>query len=278
MMGELTIVVLTRDEERDLPRCLKSLQGWGEVVVLDSGSTDATCEIARGAGARVLSHPFAGFGTQRNWALDYAAIATPWVLFLDADEVATPAFRAAVDSAIAGAGPAVAGFHCCWRTLLGGRWLKRCDSFPKWQFRLLRAGRARFIDSGHGQKEGAVDGETGFVRMPYDHHAFSKGWSHWLEKHNGYSSQEARERLHSEAPARDIFSPDPSRRNRALKPLVSRLPGWPLLRFLHMYLFRLGFIEGRPGLDYCVNMAFYEHLIRLKMDELRVARNPLPPA
>lgn len=262
----LAIIILTRNEAADLPACLAALAGWGQLIVVDSGSTDGTPEIARGAGAAVETHPFASFGEQRNWALDRGALCDgQWVLFLDADEIATPAFRAAVDREIAAAPGEVAGFYCCWKTMLEGQWLRRCDSFPKWQFRLLRRGRARFIDSGHGQKEGAVDGRIGYVREPYLHQAFSKGWSHWLRKHDEYSTLEAADRREARVSWGNLFSADGSVRNRALKPLVSRLPGWPLLRFLHMYVVKGGFLEGRAGLTHSVNMAYYEFLIRLKM-------------
>jgi glycosyltransferase involved in cell wall biosynthesis len=269
MIG-LTVIILTQDEAADLPACAAPLTGWARIVVVDSGSRDNTVAIAKAAGAEVYEHPFASFGEQRNWALDHCGVLPgTWVLFLDADEVATPAFRAAVEQQMAAAGPGAAGFHCCWKTMLGGRWLRRCDSFPKWQFRLLRAGRARFIDSGHGQKEGAVEGAIGYVREPYLHYSFSKGWGQWLRKHNHYATLEAADRVARSATWHDLLASDPSRRNRALKPLVSRLPCWPLLRFLYMYVYKGGFLEGRPGFVYCVNMAYYEFLIRLKMDELR---------
>jgi hypothetical protein len=271
MRDILTTIILTKNEAGDLPRCLAALRGWGQLVVLDSGSDDATREIARAAGARVYLHPFGSFGQQRNWALDQCELDTPWLLFLDADEVATPEFRAAVEAEIAGAPDTVAGFLCCWKTMApDGRWLRRCDSFPKWQFRLLRRGRARFIDSGHGQKEGEIQGELRQLQEPYEHHAFSKGWSHWLDKHNGYATLEAAERLRARARPprwRELFSAHGSQRNRALKPLLSRLPAWPLVRFLHMYFLKGGFSEGRAGLDYCVNLAYYEFLIGLKMRE-----------
>ncbi len=262
----LSILILTRDEERDLPRCLAALEGVGdEVVVVDSGSADRTVEIARDAGARVVSHPFSSFGEQRNWALDDAGLSTEWVLFLDADEVATPAFRAAVEEALRSADGTVAGFYCCWQTMLGERWLRRSDTFPKWQFRLLRRGRARFIDSGHGQKEGEIDGTIGYIREPYLHYAFSKGWEAWWAKHEKYAVQEAADRAARGPSFRHLFSRDPSRRNRALKPLVSRLPGWPLARFLHMYVLKGGFLEGREGFVYSRNIARYEGLIREEM-------------
>ena len=90
--GLLSILILTRNEEENLPRCLAAARGLGELIVLDSGSTDRTVEVARAGGAQVFSHPFEAFGAQRNWALDHCEIATPWVLFLDADEVVTQCF------------------------------------------------------------------------------------------------------------------------------------------------------------------------------------------
>jgi glycosyltransferase involved in cell wall biosynthesis len=276
-MTGLAIIILTYNEAADLPACLRAVAGWGRVIVVDSGSRDATMEIARAAGAQVYAHPFASFGEQRNWALDHCDLSgCGWVLFLDADEIATPEFRQAVEQQTAAAGEEIAGFHCCWKTILEGRWLRRCDSFPKWQFRLLRPGRARFIDSGHGQKEGDVQGEIAFIREPYLHYSFSKGWHPWVRKHNDYSTQEAADRIARQAVWQDLLSRDPSRRNRALKPLVSRLPFWPLLRFLYMYVFKLGFLEGRVGFIYCVNMAYYEFLIRIKMREAKAPSPNLP--
>ena len=269
-MSAPVTIILTKNEAADLPACLCALEGWGRVIVVDSGSTDATTEIARAAGAAVYTHPFAAFGQQRNWALDHCDLSgAEWVLFLDADEMATPEFRTALERETASADGTVAGFYCCWKTLLLGQWLRRCDSFPKWQFRLLRPGRARFIDSGHGQKEGEVDGRLAYLSEPYLHHAFSKGWSHWVRKHNEYSTLEAADRQARGAGVRrrDMLSQNGSVRNRALKPLVSRLPGWPAWRFLHMYLLKRGFLEGRAGWIFCVNMAYYEFLIGLKMRE-----------
>jgi glycosyltransferase involved in cell wall biosynthesis len=263
------VLILTRDEERDLPRCLAALADFGEIVVIDSGSTDRTREIAREAGARVLDHPFQSFGEQRNWALDHAGLTTEWVLFLDADEVATPAFKEAARASMRSADESVAGFYCCWKTMLGERWLRRSDSFPKWQFRLLRRGRARFIDSGHGQKEGEIAGTLSYIREPYLHYAFSKGWEAWWQKHEKYAAQEAQDRAARAVSWSDLVARDPSRRNRALKPLVSRLPGWPFVRFLHMYVLKGGFLEGREAFTYSRNIARYEAMIRAKMAAAR---------
>ena len=269
MPDSLTIIVLTHNEADNISRCLESINGFGGIVVVDSGSDDGTQQIAGDSGTRVYDHPFAGFGQQRNWAIENCEPKREWILFLDADEVASSEFRRAVEIAIQNAADSIAGFYCCWKMMLDSRWLRRSDSFPKWQLRIVRRGRADFVDSGHGQKEGRVDGELGYVREPYLHYALSKGWEAWWAKHNQYADEEATDRLSRAASLAELLSRDSSRRNRALKPILSRIPGWPLLRFLHMYVLKRGFLEGREGFAYCASMGWYEQLIRAKMRSLR---------
>ena len=264
----ISVVILTKNEELDLPKCLRSMNWTDDVHVLDSGSTDATVEVAQQYGAKVLVNAFSTFGKQRNYALDTMYLKYDWVLFLDADEVVTEEFKAALLMAINLAKDDVAGFYCCWKMMLENRWLKHCDNFPKWQFRLLRKGRARFTDFGHGQKEGDVTGRIEYIREPYIHYGFSKGWFQWIERHNKYSSQEAVSRLTTCPPIKNIFTRHGSIRNPALKSWLSKLPGWPLLRFYQAYFLNLGFLEGVPGFIYCVNMGYYEFLIQIKMREL----------
>jgi glycosyltransferase involved in cell wall biosynthesis len=273
----ISVVILTQNEERDLPKCLDSLRWCDDVHVVDSGSSDKTISIAQVHGAHVYHHPFASFGDQRNWALDHCAVKHVWILFLDADEVANGDFVKAMTKAVLEAAPSTAGFYCCWKLIYEDRWLKRCDSFPKWQFRLMRKGLARFTDFGHGQKEAEVKGPIQYLPVPYDHYALSKGMTHWLERHNRYSTLEAAVRLDAPIVWGNVFSSHGSKRNQALKPLVSRLPGWPLMRFFITYILCLGFLEGRPGFVYCANLAYYEFVIRIKMREKKAAERRLQP-
>ena len=265
----ISVAILTMNEEADLPACLESISWCDDVHVIDSGSTDATVSIAQAAGARVHFNRFDSFGKQRNWALANCPFRYEWILFLDADECSTPEFQRALSAAVATVPETTAGFYLCWKMILDGKWLKRCDSFRKWQFRLLRLGRANFADFGHGQKEFNVAGEIEYIREPYLHFAFSKGWSRWIDRHNRYSDLEAAERLGTQISWRQICSAHGSIRNKALKPLVSKLPGWPFAAFCIRYFLKFGFLEGRPGFIYCVNMAYYEFLIQIKMKDLR---------
>jgi len=264
----VSAIILTRNEAPDLPECLESIAWIDDRIVVDSGSADETVAIAEKHGARVLRNEFQSFAQQRNWALDNGSPKYDWVLFLDADERCTRAFENAVTAKINLAQADVAGFYCCWKLMCDGVWLKRCDSFPKWQLRLMRKGRARFVDFGHGQKEGAVDGRLDYIHEPYLHFPMSKGMDRWWKRHERYAEQEAAARAVKKVDWKNIFSAHGSTRNRALKPLVSRIPGWPALRFAWPYFFRFGFLEGRAGFNYCRHMARYERLIQMKMKEM----------
>lgn len=265
----VSVIILTQNEEQDLPKCLSSLFWTNDVHILDSGSTDNTVEIAREYGCTVSFNEFKSFGNQRNYALDNLPLKNNWILFLDADEVVTPKFRHNIIQSITLAGEDVAGFYCCWKMMLEDKWLKRCDNFPKWQFRILKKGKARFTDFGHGQKEGKVEGKIEFIKEPYLHYSFSKGWTQWMERHNKYSSLEARDRIEKRPSLNNVFSRNSSKRNPALKSRLSNLPGWPFLRFLQAYVLNGGFLEGTPGFIYCTNMAYHEFLISIKMREIR---------
>jgi glycosyltransferase involved in cell wall biosynthesis len=274
----ISVVILTKNEEHDLPACLHALAWCNDIYVLDSGSTDKTRAIAQQFGAKVRVNYFESFGKQRNVALDHFSFLYEWVLFIDADEIVTPRFRVAMQKAVKKAGSDVAGFYCCWKMMMEGRWLKHCDNFPKWQFRLLKTGMARFTDFGHGQKEKLLGGRIEYIKEPYLHYGFSKGWAHWVERHNRYSGQEAMARLANRPSLRNIFSAHGSIRNPALKSWLGRIPGWPLLRFCHAYFLNLGFTEGMPGFIYCANIAWYEFLIQVKMRELKKGKRPPQPA
>jgi len=268
----VSVVILTKNEEQDLPACLDSLAWCRDVHVVDSGSSDRTVEIAQKYGATLSPNAFKSFGQQRNWAIDHCAVKHEWILFLDADERSTPEFMSAVKAAVGSASAGVAGFYCCWKMMLGERWLKRSDNFPKWQFRLFRKGRARFIDVGHGQKEGEVDGRIEYIREPYLHYAFSRGWDVWTERHRKYARQEAEERSGKSLKLQDLVSPHGSKRNPAIKLLLGKLPGWPQFRFFYSYVLKGGWLEGREGLIYCRKIMWYEQQTQREMSRLKGGR------
>jgi hypothetical protein len=165
-------------------------------------------------------------------------------------------------------------FRVASKMMFMGRWLKYSGMYPWYQVRLGRRAALRFVQVGHGQREALPPERIGTLREPLLHYSFSKGLADWIEKHNRYSTAEARHAV-AEAGARvewgALFGRDGVRRKRALKALFRHLPCRPTLRFLYMYVFRLGFLDGRAGLIYCRLLRWYESMIVLKTEELRRA-------
>lgn len=273
-----SVLILTLNEERDLPRCLASVQDCDDLVVLDSGSTDRTAAIATAAGARVFARPFDNFAGQRNHAQRAIAFRHPWIFHLDADEQMTPALAAECRTASARAD--LDGFLVAPKMIFHGRWIPRCTDYPAYQARFVRAPQFEFIQVGHGQRE-APHMRLGLLRENYLHDLSSGGDGEWLAKHRRYAAAEAAEHLRADAaapmPWGDLFAGDRLLRRRALKRLSYRLPLRPALRFLYQYVLRRGFLDGRPGLRYCLLLRQYE---RFALDEFRrlrrTAGSPLP--
>ena len=203
------------------------LRWCDDVHIVDSGSQDNTAATATAAGAAVSVNPFQSFGQQRNWALDHCPLKHDWVLFLDADERITPALLAELADKTAHAPDSIAGYYCCWALMLGERWLKRADNFPKWQFRLLRRGRARFTDFGHGQKEDRVDGEIGYIKEPYLHYAFGGRLGGLGKAPPQYAKQEAAARLASDVRSHGYSPATPRAATRRSKNSSAACPAGP---------------------------------------------------
>lgn len=267
----VTAVVIAKNEAANIPRCLAALAWCDEVVVVDDHSTDETVDLAESEGARVLTHRFESFAAQRNWALIEGQLRNEWVLMLDADEVSTPEFAAAVTTAVRGAAADVVAFRTCRKTMFLGRWLQYSDGFPVWIMRLVRSGQALFENAGHGEVPvPRLSGGIGTIHEPFLHYPFSKGLSDWLQRHIKYAEREAHgelEQLHGGRLA-DLFSLRGDQRRRGLRSLSRRLPGRPALRFLYQYLFKWGFLEGQAGLTFSMLMACYEAMIIAKRIEL----------
>lgn len=268
----VSAIILTYNEKENIASCLQSLDWVDDVILVDSRSEDETVAIARKIrpDVRIYQNGFEDFGQQRNWALDCTSPKNPWVLFLDADEEATPIFRDAI-LAVTSKQDACVGYYLTYRNMFLGRWLKYSTFYPSWQLRLLQQGQVRFRREGHGQRE-VTDGPLGYVREPYNHFPFRKGLTHWLARHNHYSCTESLllDRLREEPLAlRDLFSRDSLIRRRCAKRLGAHVWCRPAIRFLYTYVFRRGFMDGVPGFIFCRLMAQYEFQLWAKMKEAK---------
>lgn len=269
----VSVLILTLNEEANIGRCMASVDWSDDIVVLDSLSGDGTADTARRLGARVFSRAFDDFAGQRNYALDHIDFTHEWILHLDADEVVTVELREELAAAIGS--ELFAAYRLAGKLMFDGRWLRFSGMYPVYQVRLGRKDALRFTQAGHGQREAIDAALVGTLQQPYLHFGFSKGLTDWLERHNRYSTAEARrnvaERGAGAAGLSGLFAMERTERRRALKSLTSRLPFRPFLRFAYMYLLRLGFLDGFAGWTYCRLMADYEYWIVLKERELRRA-------
>lgn len=266
-----SILILTKNEEANVGDCLNSVAWCDDVVVLDSRSTDRTREIASAHGARVFEREFDDFGGQRNHALDNIEFRHPWVFHLDADERFNEALRVECEQAIEA--DCRSAYSVPNRLIFLGKWIKHSSQYPYPQVRLLKVGEVKFAKSGHGQREDRAERGVGHLKTPYDHLNFSKGIADWVERHNRYSTEEAREAAllcEGAIPVADLFAGDAMVRKRALKRLHARLPARWLVKFVYLYVVRLGFLDGYPGFAYCMLNGFYDLMISVKIEEMKL--------
>jgi glycosyltransferase involved in cell wall biosynthesis len=266
----ISVVILTRNEEQDLPDCLASVAWSDDVHVFDSESSDRTVEIAVAHGATVTRRTFDGYASQRNAAMQLP-FKHAWVFVLDADERPTPELAAEMQSAVAVAPVNVAGFRMRRRDFLWGTWLKHAQITP-FYVRLLRVGFAHYIRDINEIVE--VSGLISELRSPLDHFAFSKGLSHWVTKHNAYSSREAEllangDAVHGASLSQALFARNFHERRVAQKAIFYELPGRPLIKWVYMMFVRGAILDGQAGVMYATLHAFYEYLIEVKCREIR---------
>jgi hypothetical protein len=159
------------------------------------------------------------------------------------------------------------------KLMFHGKFLRHAGLFPWYQVRLGRRGKLRFTQVGHGQREQLPSHTIGTLKNSLLHFPFEKGFDDWIEKHNRYSTAEARQNIYGYAdddvPILDLLSIATDRRRRAAKKIFRRLPCRATIRFIYMYLFRGGILDGKAGFTYCRLLAWYEWLIVLKEREIR---------
>ncbi len=273
----ISVIILTHNEEQDLPGCLDSVAWCDDIHILDSGSTDRTTEIARQHGATVTTRRFDTYAAQRNASL-LLPFRHPWVLVLDADERPTAELCAEMLPAVADAPAQVSGFRIRRRDFLWGTWLKHAQMTP-YYVRLLRVGHAHYTRDVNEIIE--VHGDVRELHSAFDHLAFSKGISHWVAKHNAYSSKEAEllakgKATHGASLYQALFARNFHERRVAQKAIFYKLPARPLIKWCYMMFVRGALLDGPAGVMYTTLQSFYEFLIEVKHQELLRRREGKP--
>ena len=273
----ISVLVLTKNEEQDLPGCLQSVAWSDDIIVFDSCSTDQTQGIARHHGARVVERPFDNWASHQTWGLRNIAFRYPWVFYIDADERLTPEAAREIQSISSLLEPDAVAYRIRRRDFFQGRQLKHVQTSP-WYIRFFRP---EFV---HYERLvnpiTVVDGPIADLTHPLDHYPFSKGLSHWIARHNSYSTLEAQQiienRRNSEpfSLSAAFFESDFNRRRFHQKELFYRLPARPLIKFLLLYGLKRGFLDGGPGFTYALLQSIYELFIVLKVQELELNQAP----
>ncbi len=275
----VSVIVAARNEEKNLPRCLESLREIGEIYVIDSQSTDATPEIARTFGAKVVQfHYQGGWPKKRQWAMENLPLQNDWILLVDADEALTPELADEIRRAIQT--PGANGYYVSLQMHFLGRVLRHGDA-DFWKLALFRRNQGRYEcrlreqDMSMADMEIhehiVVDGSTRSLKNSLIHHNV-ESLSRYIQKHDEYSNWEARVLLQGEQSPGELtpsLSGTQAQRRRWLKKRLYALPGSPVLLFFYRYFLRLGFLDGIPGLIYCGFQAIQMFHTKAKIYELR---------
>lgn len=235
----LSVAIITFNEEANMVRTLNSVKAIAEeIIVVDSGSTDATLPLAQAHGAKVFVEPWKGFALQKNSAL--AKATGDWILSLDADEEVSPELAESIAQLLrSDTPPAFEGYRMNRRNIYFGKWLKRCGYYPDPKLRLIKRGAAEF-ELRPVHEDMKMAGKKGHLKGDLLHHAY-RNFTDFIEHQNRYSSLGA-EMVVAKHKVGFSFV------NIVLRPLV---------RFIYNYFFRLGFLDGREGLLVLANHAMY---------------------
>ena len=276
-MAPITAIILTRNEQVHLQRCIDSLRPCvSRIYVIDSGSTDQTLQIARAAGAEVFENAWVNHAVQFNWAIDHCPIDTPWVLRLDADEIITPELAAEINDRLPTLSEETTGVCFKRRVHFMGRWIRHGGYYPTILLRLFRTGAGRseqrWMDEHITLQRGS---SIVFNHDIIDENLNDLTW--WTDKHNRYATREAVDLLCTrhglqldDAP---LVSSAQAKLKRWLKERIyARAPMMmrPMMYFLYRYFLRLGILDGAPGLIFHTLQGFwYRFLVDAKIYELQ---------
>ncbi len=275
----ISVLIPIRNEAGNLPRCLDSIRWADEIFVVDSQSTDDSAAIARSYGAQVVQFEFNGtWPKKKNWALESLSFRHPWVFILDADEELTPDAEKEFADVVANAESKVVGYWLNRRFHFMGKWLRHAY-YPNWNLRLFQHRLGRYeqltsVDTASGDNEVhehvIVQGETGRLKTEMNHFAFPSV-EVFVEKHNRYSNWEARVALerYLRAGASTALQHEEVGFRRRLKLLSHRLPFRSTLRFLYIYIWQRGFLDGIEGYYFARLHGVYEFLCVAKTFELK---------
>lgn len=277
-MNDITVIILTKNEEANIKRCILSVKEVAaRIIVVDSGSTDKTCDIAKEVGAEVVVHPFTTHGKQFNWALDTLDIKTKWVFRLDADEEVTPELRREIcEECIAHADDNVNGLIVKFKIYFLGKFLKHGGVYPFYRTTIFKYGKGYIDEAGMRDQTIITEGELLYLKNDCLHYDF-KSLENWISKHNWYSTLETINYEQATKDDTDANLPESAKKTRmARNNLYYKLPKYfrAKLYYWYRYYLKLGFLDGEAGRIHAFMQAYwYRYLIDAKIYEMENKKN-----
>lgn len=281
MTADLDLIILTLNEEKNLPYCLASVEGLvRNIFIVDSGSTDRTVEIAEEAGAAVVTHGFVDQPTQLNWALENLPLSSGWTLRLDGDEYLLPELKEEIASTLPTLSDDVTGIYLNRRLIFMGRWIKHGTYYPTWILRIWRRGIAR--SEAISLNEHMLLSRGTSIHLTHDFADHDRyGLRAWIAKHKGYARRHAL--FLDELKRPDAMELPPKRRGTQAqrrrwteRNLYGRAPLFvrPFVYFLYRYIVRLGFLDGPKGtLFHFLHAFWYRFYVDMKIFQMKFGRN-----
>ena len=283
-MSNISVLILTFNEEKHIERCIKSLQSFtNNIFIVDSYSTDKTLEIAESLGANVYQNKWINYAVQYQWGLDNCPIETEWVMRMDADEYVLPELGDEINTKMNTLDVETSGVYIKRRVHFMDRWIKHGSYYPIWLLRIWRFNKGKIEERWMDEHIKLSAGKTiQFENDLVDDNKNNLTW--WTEKHNNYATREAVDILNIIYSFKKYDEVEPNlmgtqeQRKRWLKIRYSSLPLFfrPVLYFTWRYFFKLGFLDGKSGLVWhFLQGGWYRFLVDAKINEIyfRVGKN-----
>jgi glycosyltransferase involved in cell wall biosynthesis len=271
----ISIFIITYNEEKDIEACLNSVRWSNDVVILDSFSDDNTLIIAKNFdNVRIFQRKFDNYASQRNYGLKNIDYLNEWVLIIDADETCTDKLR---DELLSGKihnnyDRTIVSYSLRRKTYFSNKWLKHNAMYNVWIDRLVKHKEVVFFGKIH--EKIIYEGSSEKLLNDLNHYPFSKGIDHWISRRNKYSSLSAEHELLKgyNFKFKDLFSKNPVKFRSSLNSIYRKLPLRWLIFFLYNFFIKMGFLDGLKGAHFILLETYYEFLIVCKINYKKDAK------
>lgn len=278
MKLDMTAIILTKNEEVNIERCINSIKGWiKRIVVVDSGSTDNTVELAKKLGAEIYYHePFINYAKQFNWAIDNINIDTKWIFRFDADECVTPELRQEIITECEKhTEDDVSGFMMRYKIYFLGKFLKHGGAYPFLKITIFKKGKGRFEDRAMGEHIVLNEGRCLNLKEDCEHYDF-KNLTAFIDKHNWYATREVSDYFAVRSGRENaVLEGQPEKAKKLRDGLYYKLPKYfrAKLYYWYKFYFRMGFLDGEAGRVWAFLQAyFYRFIVDAKIYEQELTK------